>query len=270
MTGKKGQFVAVSTGMLLAGHISVRARSYLEHADVIFCLVPHSLIETWLKQINPNVISLQSLYAEGKHRMDTYEEMVSMMMAEVRAGKNVCGAFYGHAGVFAWAPHETVRQATAEGYKAHMEPGISAEACLYADLGIDPGTCGAQHFEASQFLFYDHIPNNRGYLILWQIGLVGEHTATKLSTNTKWVKQFVEHMLEWYSPEHEVIIYEAAVLPIESVRKDKVQLKDLHKQTLKLYSTLVVPPSVKLSANKKVLDQFTIKEEDIAKRLVNS
>lgn len=270
MLNKQGQFIAVSTGMLLAGHISVRARSYLEHADVIFCLVPHPLIETWLKQINPNVISLQGLYAKGKHRMDTYEEMVSMMMAEVRAGKTVCGAFYGHAGVFAWAPHETVRQARSEGFQAHMEPGISAEACLYADLGIDPGTRGLQHFEATQFLLYDHIPNNRGYLVLWQIGLVGEHTATSLSTNEKRVKIFIEHMLQWYPPDHPVTIYEASILPIESVRQDTVPLKQLHKQTLKLHSTLVVPPAVELKPNQRVLDLLAIEEQDIAKRVVNS
>ncbi|WP_417445696.1 SAM-dependent methyltransferase [Kangiella sp.] len=270
MTSKAGQFVAVSTGMLLAGHISVRARSYLEHADVIFCLVPHSLIETWLIQINANVISLQGLYAEGKHRMDTYEEMVAMMMGEVRAGKNVCGAFYGHAGVFAWAPHETVRQARSEGYLAHMEPGISAEACLYADLSIDPGTRGLQHFEATQFLLYDHIPNNRGYLVLWQIGLVGEHTATSLSTNESWVKIFIEHMLQWYSAEHSVIIYEAAILPVEGVRQDTIPLKDLYKQKLKLHSTLVVPPAEELKPNQRVLELLAIEEQDIAKRVVNS
>lgn len=270
MERKQGQFVAVSTGMLLAGHISVRARSYLEHADIIFCLVPHQLIETWLQQINPNVVSLQGLYAEGKHRMETYEEMVAMMMSAVREGKNVCGAFYGHAGVFAWAPHETVKRAKSEGYQAHMEPGISAESCLYADLAIDPGSWGVQHFEASQFLFYDHTPNNRGYLILWQIGLVGEHTSTKLNTEPKWVKLFIEHALKWYPPEHEVIIYEAAILPVEKVREDKVLLKDLYKHRLNLQSTLVIPPTTKLSVNDNIIRKLGITETELNKRLVNS
>lgn len=107
-------------------------------------------------------------------------------------------------------------------------------------------------------------------MVLWQIGLVGEHTATSLSTNEKWVKIFIEHMLQWYSPDHPVTIYEAAILPIESVRRDTVALKDLHKQTLKLHSTLVVPPTVELKANQKVLGLLAIEEKDIAKRVVNS
>src|SRR3546814_8782204 len=80
--------------------------------------------------------------------------MVAAMLAEVRAGRRVCGAFYGHPGVFARVPHKAIAQARAEGFEAHMEAGVSAEDCLYADLGIDPGEVGCQHYEASQFMFY--------------------------------------------------------------------------------------------------------------------
>lgn len=263
---KKGQFVAVSTGMLVAGHISVRAKAYLEEADVIYCLVPHPVIETWLEQCNANVVSLQPLYGEGKHRMDTYEEMIEMMMNSVREGKKVCGAFYGHAGVFAWAPHETVRQAKSEGFSAHMEPGISAEACIYSDLGIDPGTVGLQSYEASQFLFYGHPANNRAYLLLWQIGLVGEHTAKTFKLEKLGVERFVGYMSQWYPLEHEVIIYETNVLPIEEVRADRVALKDLPEQELYLHTTLIVPPSQELVANEEVLSKFGIAEEEIVAR----
>src|SRR3546814_14587936 len=77
----------------------------------------------------------------------TYREMVAAMLAEVRAGRRVCGAFYGHPGVFARVPHKAIAQARAEGFEAHMEAGVSAEDCLYADLGIDPGEVGCQHYE---------------------------------------------------------------------------------------------------------------------------
>jgi hypothetical protein len=33
-----------------------------------------------------------------------------------------------------------------------MLPGISAEDCLFADLGIDPGIYGCQSYEATDFL----------------------------------------------------------------------------------------------------------------------
>jgi precorrin-3B methylase len=142
---KRGSLACVGLGMMLGAHISPRSRSHIEQADVVFAAVSDPLVELWLQQMHTDVRSLQPYYAEGKSRQDTYREMVEAMLAEVRAGKTVCGAFYGHPGVFALAPHRAIEQARQEGFQAHMEPGISAEDCLYADLGIDPGTVGCQH-----------------------------------------------------------------------------------------------------------------------------
>src|SRR3546814_4889838 len=114
--------------------------------------------------------------------------MVAAMLAEVRAGRRVCGAFYGHPGVFARVPHKAIAQARAEGFEAHMEAGVSAEDCLYADLGIDPGEVGCQHYEASQFMFYRRRIDPSAYLVLWQIGRA--HVRTPV-TNA----QLVCHLL---------------------------------------------------------------------------
>lgn len=255
---KKGTFVAVSTGMLLGGHITIRSKKLLENADIVFSLVSHPVVETWLRTCNNNVISLQPLYAEGKHRMDTYKEMVELMLEAVREGKNVCGAFYGHAGVFAWVPHRAVEVANEEGYRAYMEPGVSAEACIYSDLGIDPGKVGMQSYEASQFLFYGHTPNTQSYLLLWQIALAGETTAKTFYVDTNNIQIIVEHLQNWYPAEHEVIIYETPTLPIEGVREDRVPLNQLSHQQLNLHSTLIVPPATELTLNERLLRKFNI------------
>ena len=115
---KAGSLACVGIGMTLGAHISPRSRSHVEQADVVFAAVSDPLVELWLQQMNPDVRSLQPLYAEGKSRHDTYREMVEAMLAPVRAGKTVCGVFYGHPGVFAQAPHEAIAQAREEGFSA--------------------------------------------------------------------------------------------------------------------------------------------------------
>ena len=117
-------------------HITPLARSYIEKADVVFTALSDGIIELWLQRMNSNVRSFQSLYKEGKSRAETYREMIDTMLIEVRAGRRICGAFYGHPGVFALPPHKAIAAARAEGYPAHMEPGVSAEDCLYADLRL--------------------------------------------------------------------------------------------------------------------------------------
>ena len=149
-----GTLACVGLGMMLGAHLSPRSRSHIEQADVVFVLVSDPLVELWVQDMRPDTRSLQPYYWEGQSRLTSYNEMVEAMLVEVRAGRRVCGVFYGHPGVFALVPHKAIAGARAEGFDAHMEPGISAEDCLYADLGIDPGTFGCQHYEASQLMFY--------------------------------------------------------------------------------------------------------------------
>src|SRR5690606_5342070 len=117
-----GSLVCVGIGMTLGSHLTALARDHIRSADVVFTGLSDGIIELWIARMNPDVRSLQSLYREGKSRMDTYREMVETMLAEVRAGKRVCAAFYGHPGVFAWPTHKAIEIARSEGYSARMEP----------------------------------------------------------------------------------------------------------------------------------------------------
>jgi uncharacterized protein YabN with tetrapyrrole methylase and pyrophosphatase domain len=237
-----GSLVCVGTGMMLGAHISPRSRSYIEQADVVFAAVSDPVVELWLQEMNRDVRSLQPYYAEGKSRHETYREMVEAMMNEVRLGKRVCGAFYGHPGVFARAPHKAIEQARSEGFQAHMEPGISAEDCLYADLGIDPGRVGCQHYEASQFMFYRRRIDPSAYLVLWQVGIVGDRSFRRYATEPAYRQLLVELLVEHYPLDHEVIIYEAATLPISTPRMQKLALSKLVSTELYLQSTMILPP----------------------------
>lgn len=249
-----GSYIAVGLGMMLGAHISPRARSEIEQADTVFALVSDAIVELWLQQLRPDMRSLQPYYAEGKRRTDSYREMIEAMLSELRVGKRVCGVFYGHPGVFAQVPHHTIAQARAEGFEAEMQPGISAEDCLYADLGIDPGSYGCQHYETSQLLFYERQLDPSAYLILWQVGLTGDRSLRRYGTGPAYRRLLIELLVEaGYPAEHEVIVYEAATLPIVSPRADQMPLSALVSADLRLQSTLVVPPAQAMRRNEAVL-----------------
>ena len=107
---KQGSLACVGLGMTLGAHLGPRSRNHIEQADVVFVAVSDPLVELWVQEMHPDVRSLQPYYREGKPRTETYREMVEAMLAEVRAGRRVCGAFYGHPGVFAQAPHRAIAQ----------------------------------------------------------------------------------------------------------------------------------------------------------------
>lgn len=265
MGKERGSLACVGLGMMLGAHLGPRARSYIEQADVVFAAVSDPIVELWVQQMHPDVRSLQPHYAEGKSRHETYRQMVEAMLAEVRAGRRVCGAFYGHPGVFALVPHRAVAQARGEGFDAHMEPGVSAEDCLYADLGIDPGTYGCQHFEASQFMFYRRRTDPSAYLVLWQVGVAGDRTIRRFSTGKAHYRLLVDRLLEDYPAAHPVMLYEAATLPIASARIDELPLAGLVDAELRPQTTLVVPPALAMQRDEAMLARISDLELSLQK-----
>ena len=259
-----GSLVCVGVGMTLGSHLAPLARSYIEKSDVVFAVMSDGIVEKWLSEMHPDVRSLQPLYREGKSRAQTYREMVDAMLTEVRAGKRVCGAFYGHPGVFAWAPHKAIEVARREGFRAHMEPGISAEDCLYADLGIDPGKYGCQHYEASQLLFYKRQLDPSAYLVLWQVGVVGDQSLARFATGASYRRVLVDELVaQGYPRNHEIIVYRASTLPVGSMRKDRLLLATVPEADISLEDTLVVPPCMALQPNARIrtqLDSLDIRE----------
>ncbi|GGW74780.1 SAM-dependent methyltransferase [Alteromonas halophila] len=262
-TNKSGSIVCVGVGMTLGAHITPIARSYIEQADVVFCNVSNRYVEEWIMSMNDAVTSLQCFYEEGKNRSQTYRQMVDTMLAAVRDGKQVVGAFYGHPGVFAWAPHKVIEEARQQGYRADMLPGISAEDCLFADMGIDPGKMGCQHLEASQLMLFERTLDTAGYLIVWQVGVAGDVSREKFVTTAEYRELLVEVLCNDYPPQHNVALYEARVLPVDSYRIEWLRLENLANATIHQHTTLVIPPSRKPAPNQSMrarLDALTQQE----------
>lgn len=239
---RKGRLACVGVGMMLGAHLGPRARRHIETADVVFVAVSDPLVEQWVMRMNADARSLQPFYREGRSRHRTYAGMVDAMLAEVRVGRDVCGAFYGHPGVFARVPHQAIAVARAEGFQAVMEPGISAEDCLYADLGVDPGDVGCQHYEASQFMFYRRIIDPSAWLVLWQVGVAGIRDTGRFHNTRDERAALVARLKKDYLPEHVVTLYEAATLPNLRPRMERLPLGELVDALLHQHTTLVVPP----------------------------
>ncbi len=151
-TTRTGSLTVVGTGVKAASHATLEAVSYIRAAEKLLFLVADPITAEWLAELNPTAESLHSMYEAGRIRREIYSGMVDLILGHVRAGRRVCAALYGHPGIFAVPGHEAISRARSEGFPAVMLPGISAEDCLFADLGVDPARHGCQSFEATDFL----------------------------------------------------------------------------------------------------------------------
>ena len=128
--------------------------------------------------------------------------MTEAILEPVRAGKRVCAAFYGHPGVFVLPSHDAIARARAEGFDAEMLPGVSAEDCLVADLGVDPAVNGMQSYEAGDFLRRRPATEPTTALVLWQIGVVGASTQSAHASAPA-LGELVALLLERYPAGHD-------------------------------------------------------------------
>jgi precorrin-6B methylase 1 len=262
---KQGKLICVGTGLRMAGQLTPIAQSYIETADVVIAAVPNIFARKWLQDISKEYICLLGHYSacdeEGKNRRDTYRRMADTILAEVRAGKTVCAAFYGHPGIFACIAHIAIADARAEGFHAEMLPGISAEDCLVADLGIDPGRTGLQSMETTQFMIYERKIDPTSLLILWQPGLAGELSLKRFDTTPAKLQVLVDKLARDYPLDHPVILYEAATHPLEQTRMDTILLCDLPQATLQQITTLVIPAAFPLKLDQAIIDELNVLSE---------
>jgi uncharacterized protein YabN with tetrapyrrole methylase and pyrophosphatase domain len=241
---KKGSLIVIGTGIRTVGHLTMEAIAWMKMADKVLYVVGDPVAEAALRALNDGgAESIATFYAEGKPRIQTYNEMVDRVLTCVREGLVTCLACYGHPGVFVYPSHEAIRRARSEGYEARMLPGISAEDCLFADLGVDPGIYGCQSFEATDFLLNNRVNDPRSSLVLWQIGVLGDATFKKYYYDLSAFSLLVERLQQIYPATHQVILYEAAVFPGCEPIIQPVPLHALSPVGLSAGFTLYVPPA---------------------------
>ncbi len=260
----RGSLTVVGTGIAL-GHITREAEAFIRQSEKVLYLVADPVTTSWILECNSNAEDLFPFYSKEKNRLTTYLEMVDQILLYVRRDLRVCAAFYGHPGVFVFPSHEAILRAKSEGYDAKMLPGISAEDCLFADLGIDPGRCGCQNFEATDLLVYRRKFDTNIPLILWQVGVLGrigyEGTTTKAN-----LKVLAEALITEYGPNHKAVIYEAAQYPVCDPVIEWTTLENLPDATLTAISTLYIPPKPTSDPDLETIKSLGISLEYIRKK----
>ncbi|HEX5182638.1 MAG TPA: SAM-dependent methyltransferase [Allosphingosinicella sp.] len=209
MSEKKGRLVVIGSGIKAVSHFTLEAQAHIRQADIVLYAAADPVTDMWIEEQNPNAFDLYEYYADDKARIITYVQMIERTMAEVRAGKYVCALFYGHPGVFVTPSHNAIELARQEGYDAVMLPAISAEDCLYADLGVDPSIPGLQIYEATDFLLRRRHIDTSVNFVLWQVGCIGD-IGFKFGgyTNDKF-GVLIDYLEEIYGPDHLAINYVA-------------------------------------------------------------
>lgn len=254
--GHRGSLIVVGTGIKTTGQLTVEALAWMQQAQSLVYVVGDPIAETVIKTIKPDAEDLSVYYQEGQQRIHAYEAMIQHMMRNVRSGKLTVGAFYGHPGVFAYPSHESIRRLRSEGYEAKMLPGISAEDCMFADLGIDPAVGGMQTYEATDFLINGPIIDNSTQLVIWQIGTLGDLTYHRNKYDTSAMPLLVERLAYFFPRSHLITVYEAPMFPGVEPMIARIPLYSLNDFPITAAMTLYIPPARLRTPDPELANRF--------------
>lgn len=255
---KNASLTVVGTGIKFLSQMTLEAKTYIEKSDKVLYLVNDPALKQWIKNVSQSSESLDDLYFQNRLRADSYSAITNYILEQLIDSKRICVALYGHPTVFSKPALDAVIEAIKQGYDAQIIPGISAEDCLFADLLIDPGTCGCQSFETTDFLIHRRRFDPHSHLILWQPDVIGvlDHDV---SHNKDGAKLLIEHLLNFFPVNHEIIVYEAAQYPGLKPTIVKVQLQDFINIELSPICTLYIKPVGKSKCDNEYALRLNIK-----------
>ncbi len=259
----KGSLTIVGAGIQVGAHLTLAAKAGIEQADKVVYTVADPVTAEWLRQMNPSAEPLAAPDGRSRRR-EMYRAMTTRLLELLGQGERVCAVFYGHPGVFADPAHEAIREARRMGFEARMLPGVSAEDCLFADLGVDPGKHGFQSYEVTDFLihrrrFDPHVP-----LALWQVAMIGDLGFYEGRQHIEGLAILRDVLAAIYGDAHEVALYEAAIYPVHPPVIERVRLDQLPQTPVGQRATMYVPPLDAAPLDRAMLARLGMDKEGLA------
>lgn len=255
MKSSNGSLIVVGSGIKSLSHLSTEAISAIKQADIVLHSVNEPILVSWIKTKNSNAQSLDDGINPNSPRKENYEAITSTILSYVNQGNHVCVVFYGHPTVFASSALMAVKKTKEKGLLATILPAISAEDCLFADLLIDPSSHGCQSYETTDMLIRKRVLDPSNHVILWQAGMIGSFNHYPKNNLKPYLTILEKYLLNFYTPEHGVIAYEASLYPHLAPRIESFLLKEITTIALSPITSLYIPP-----ATEKEIDEGVLKE----------
>jgi uncharacterized protein YabN with tetrapyrrole methylase and pyrophosphatase domain len=231
----------VGYGMRLPNDLTLETLAILKQCKRVFGGPPISAPAFGIPQME----NVMELYAPDKPRLETYREMVALVL-EAAADGPVAFATYGSAMVGTLPAHRLLEEAPRRGLAVHVANAVSSFDGIWADFNIEP-FYGFQIWEASVLVTHEVIPDTKATLLLPQAPVYGVKTGMDPSTlriePSREVSQLQAYLRRFYPADHVVHVATTSTglgSPLRSIVKS-VPLSELDSVEGHESSTLVVP-----------------------------
>jgi precorrin-3B methylase len=253
----------VGLGIVGTRQITKEVDYILKKSDHVFLLFTQNTMHDYItNEIGTEVTDLHEEYEEGSDRFDTYRRMADRVLNNAKnTNKSITHAPYGHPSIFVSPTRLIQEEGPKHGLRVKVVPGISAIDCIFAEIGLDPGTNGVQMYEASDFLLRKFEPNPYVPLFLWQIGAIETGLYSMKKSKPERFSRIRQYLESFYPKSHILYLLRTATYPFTNSEQHGFQLKNFEKQHYKIdpVHTLYIPP----------VDTKEVADKDLANNMVS-
>lgn len=241
----------VGCGIKFLSHITLEVQSVIQKSDCVVYLVNDPAMKQWICNNSVKAISLDSVYFSFTDRTDAYNSISQEIIKITKENENTCFVIYGHPFLLSSISTQLVSNVKKSLLDIEIEilPGISSLDCLMCDLCIDPGSCGIQAYESTEFINKNYKINVDSHLVLWQIGVIGIKTIidddSDLNAQVDRIlalRKIKTKLLTWYEEGHPITLYTASRYPSISFEKLNISISQLDVTEIPRLSTAYIPP----------------------------
>jgi precorrin-2 methylase len=235
----------VGLGITGIDQVTREAEAAIRRARRVYHVDAGLAADVWLRSLQADVVPLfETAYRVHEARIDAYDRIAVQVLAGALEVGRVVLAVQGHPLFFSYAPALLLDAGRLLGIAVHVQPGISADACLFAELGVDPGEQGIQAYECTDLLLRRRPISSDVPLVLWQVGNLETRLHQGRRSRPARLSRLQNWLLTFYPPDHPVIAVYVSPHPGVPGWRQTTSLEELPALARDLHAavTLYVPP----------------------------
>ena len=235
----------IGSGIRVPGHLTREAVEALRSCRVIYTTWRLTLVGWLLRDLAPRIESIIDLYQVGRPRRQIYDQMVATVLDAADRERPLGFFTDGNPIIFDQVSGGILARGAERGLDVRILPAVSSIDTALVDLKYDIGNTGLQIFEATWMVMREVGPRVDVPCLVLGINAFGTAFATiHHELRPRALAPLRDHLLHFYSPEHEVAFLASATWWHEEPRISRLPLRELADESAGdgLGPTLFIPP----------------------------
>ena len=259
VNGRSFDIAVVGLGIVSGHHLTVEAQEVMRRSTQVFVLNNGYGSIDQLRELGPQLTSLDSLYEVDMRRRPTYRRMAAMVVAAALDDPPVSFATYGHPRVFCYPTTLIQRAARLFDLRVLTLAAVSALDTLLIDVDYDFSSHGLQMYDATDLLIRERPLQPDVACVVWQTTWIAEPLYRTGRVTANGFLALQNHLLRFYPPDHEVQAVFSRPHPALRSIIERHQIRDLAEGLAggSQSGTLFIPPArTRAATNSELLDRL--------------